>query len=1285
MVPVASKNRRGKGRAGPVRRLITYVVLAMMVVTSIPVDAVGPAGTLDFPDPEDWGVMREINSIQATEAGLIGEPSVVSETGTMLSDVNAYTLERQAAMGPFNLHTSTPPFPTVPDVIGLVEDTNNGFLPDALQLILDRPFLFSVYVQSGEHENWVELLVRPSPIGLDENGSIAIVPVEQWVYVDVDNDTSTGNAVGNDVGIGVSLVLENSTSDIGILPLRASFKVRAGVSLRIERLGTGSEDLPLDITLFKSFRYSGISYTWFLDYEVDRTPERAYMSITAENANVSFERPSPQELVALVMSLLSGNLTDSNRTRLSNITGPYTVRHRSTEPVGIQASLGYIKTAQDIGEPNAHFEEASWLTANVRGPTVDTPPPTEFSVWLDSPAFNRTFDQLMWSANGPSRLELEYFDARENDTQARAVVDVAPTSLRFKISETTEQVGRVAKIHYTASAPVGLIQFDAWDFSGSTRRQYLHTHVAMRDMPTEVWLNGTIDVGGQEISMLRPDPRAGNFIPQLMETLMVGITSKLFNIGQTLRALPQSLLDMPDLEGYVNVKFPNPSDHMGMMEMWLTSDHYVTVEEGTDFIAFYNDTHDQLVGSMVQSGFSLRLMDIRAVHAEFRDRKQIVLDSRYNRELRGLFIDPANNANASLRFSNIPHNISLELMDEQVVYMGDGTVDLLEYTSEIGEQYIRFQMEGVPSGVNLQMGEGVTGLDVLVGEIDSISIQVTDGPLRSMDGDHMLFERDASGTSAISLRISGIRGITMEKGERNTVSLKTGGNAFGVRVDDRMEDFHLRAKIDPIPLNMETELTDKVGLGDLETPSLADVTSVLEFASFMHEISDLADSVLEAVGEATVNLVDGLGGFSSNITFAFEGDKNMDIAAHVTHGGPNPVPEAPWVHGVWVNMLPASDDSVLMDSKVYLSGLAPKGEIQLMASEDSTHLELSLEGFAPSYDHLLLLVNGSSLLPEGSGRDIWLYLSDLATPLDLSLGLDLDADVSIGGSVAGDISLETSHAMGPLHLRSRIRDENLATVEAYLSNVPQTAELSFQYAQDIMLDVELSESIRLAHVKASRDLGSSEAPSTWVTLHNVPPIVSLSVTGGGSFDMDSTEVLGNLPNVQVTTNQPGLDVQVNLEGRSVGSKANLFLDARNMEELAMTLSGDEYRISAARLEFVHMSLTGLHYSKGTWIDRMEVAGTQLTRASVKVHMVFGVYPLIEINDLVSTGLQMSLVGRTEVRGSSHDLSVTIFEVPMSMRSMPRSHHNGVTLQETDGERRIFVPAPMGTVIGTLLG
>jgi hypothetical protein len=85
------------------------------------------------------------------------------------------------------------------------------------------------------------------------------------------------------------------------------------------------------------------------------------------------------------------------------------------------------------------------------------------------------------------------------------------------------------------------------------------------------------------------------------------------------------------------------------------------------------------------------------------------------------------------------------------------------------------------------------------------------------------------------------------------------------------------------------------------------------------------------------------------------------------------------------------------------------------------------------------------------------------------------------------------------------------------------------------------------------------------------------------------------------------------------------------------------------------------------------------------HMVFGVYPLIDVDDLVASGFQVALAGKTKARGTVRDISLTVLEVPLSTGSLPRSHSDGVALQDARGEHRLMVPAPMSTLMGTLLG
>jgi hypothetical protein len=1268
---------------GRVRRLAAYSVVLVLIATAVPAVAVVPPGSLNIPDPPDYGIMQGLQRLQANESSAIDDPAIIQEATAALADVVAYDYARSPATGPFELHGSAPPPVQQLDLLPLVEDSPYTNLTNFLAILLDQPLMVMIMVKSGDHVTWVETRIQLlGNLGLIEGGLLDIINGQRWELVDVDEDSTTGDASGNDIRLRMGPVMHTRERNISFLPFNLTWIVRGGLAIEIERLGTGSEDLPLETTYIKPFRYNNINYTWFLEYKVDRIPERARLSLIADNVDLSRQRG---DFLQRLLDAITGGLGNMslNGSEVARIAGPYTIANDVTGDLSlVQASLGYLKIQGEDPSQPADLSEASWLTVRVKEAEDQDVIPRSFSLWLDSPSFNRSFDHLNWTADLESTLELEYFDDRDNLTQARGIIDEAPTNLRLQIDNVTESVGPVSKVHYTASAPVGKVRFDEWEFMGDSRSKYLHSHVELGDLPTEFWLNGTLDIGGQAFDPLQPDPTVRNVIPQLMDAMMTRLASKLFTVGRTLRSVPQNILNMPDKAGYTFLDVPRRGEFLGKLELWLTSDHYALVEEGTDFFAFYNDTVDP-VGPMVQTGFSARLMDIKSFYATFSDKKHVVLDSRYNREFRALFIDEKNHANASLWFSNIPHNISLEILDDELVYMGDGTVDRVQYTSEIGEQYMRLVMEGVPGGVRIHQGDETSGVSALLGSIDSLDLQVTDGRVRHMLGDHLMVEIDPGGTTSASVHLSDLKSLVLDRTQTNHVSLRTGGNPFSVLIGDRTRGFDLAAKLDPLPSSLEADVSDILGLGDIGIPSLNDITSVLDFASVIYAISDLGDDVIQAMGDVSTTMVQGLGTFSSDFDFNFTGDETMDLTATISRTGSVLVDPVPWTHGVTATMVPDGED-VLLNSKVFLTGLAPKGSIGLRSDQRTTILNLTLEGFAPRYPQVIISLDGASLVAGSGGKDIWISMGDLVGPMDLGISLDLLTDLRVGGQSKGNIVVETSEPLGPLHARMRTRDGQISTVELLLSSVPTSADVSFDYAGDITLTSSLSTGVDFVFIKLSRDLTNGLEPTSTIILHDVPTLVSLFTGSSGPFDMDSDSAVANLPKLTVSASEPGLDLFVDLDGRAMGNKADLNLDARNVQDLFMTRKGDEYRITSVELEFIHLSINNLVYSDSTLLKRIDLAAEELSTVTLSIHMVFGVYPLIDVDDLDAAGLQVTIDGTMKMGGDPRDIEITLLEVPLGASGLPRSHSNGIAVREAEGAHRLFIPAPITTLLGTAI-
>ncbi|NOQ54268.1 MAG: hypothetical protein GQ558_06655, partial [Thermoplasmata archaeon] len=147
----------------------------------------------------------------------------------------------------------------------------------------------------------------------------------------------------------------------------------------------------------------------------------------------------------------------------------------------------------------------------------------------------------------------------------------------------------------------------------------------------------------------------------------------------------------------------------------------------------------------------------------------------------------------------------------------------------------------------------------------------------------------------------------------------------------------------------------------------------------------------------------------------------------------------------------------------------------------------------------------------------------------------------------------------------------------------------------------------------------------------------------------------------------------------------LFMDARNIKDLSMAPHGDEYRISAGGLEFVNLAFSNIRFSETTWLDRIDLVATDLRMATVTVKMVFGVFPLIDVDDLTASGLQLGITGRILMRGKVTPISIMVFDVPLSLSTMPTSHSDGVALSRMENDHRLFIPGPVTTLMGTLLG
>ncbi|MCK4969599.1 MAG: hypothetical protein KAS77_03700, partial [Thermoplasmata archaeon] len=62
-----------------------------------------------------------------------------------------------------------------------------------------------------------------------------------------------------------------------------------------------------------------------------------------------------------------------------------------------------------------------------------------------------------------------------------------------------------------------------------------------------------------------------------------------------------------------------------------------------------------------------------------------------------------------------------------------------------------------------------------------------------------------------------------------------------------------------------------------------------------------------------------------------------------------------------------------------------------------------------------------------------------------------------------------------------------------------------------------------------------------------------------------------------------------------------------------------------------------------------------------------------------------ITGRIDMRGRVRPISIMVFDVPLSLSTMPTSHSDGVAVSAMEDDHRLFIPGPMTTLMGTLMG
>ena len=174
-----------------------------------------------------------------------------------------------------------------------------------------------------------------------------------------------------------------------------------------------------------------------------------------------------------------------------------------------------------------------------------------------------------------------------------------------------------------------------------------------------------------------------------------------------------------------------------------------------------------------------------------------------------------------------------------------------------------------------------------------------------------------------------------------------------------------------------------------------------------------------------------------------------------------------------------------------------------------------------------------------------------------------------------------------------------------------------------------------------------------VFINDVPGVMDLDIEPSSSFDITQDLAFQGMPTLTYSSSGDGMDMFISGAGRAINSRGDSLLLAENLASHATIQPTDDFGLSISSsgdgVGRLYVRQTNVPVTPGVWMQQMEAVGENLQSATVKVHTIAGLYPVIEVGDVrggriaATASLQVDAFGTTlEARGVLIDAQTTSY-------------------------------------------
>ena len=856
-------------------------------------------------------------------------------------------------------------------------------------------------------------------------------------------------------------------------------------------------------------------------------------------------------------------------------------------------------------------------------------------------------------------------------------------------------------IVFRATESITEIDYVSWFMRSGAPEDHRRLRIHGQDLPTALVLYGTFELSGGSDAAEVFEGDQGDPLSALLDATILNLVDVFLDVGAIVNSIPESIVGIIGGDGsgtgtggelhivmFDDISASRQPMAVGRLRLELGSGAHPVgtgphIVMSTDLNLTYVEGRHGQMDPLVPVAISIEHHGLIAVHViddEAADSQQFSLQTLGGDPLKLLYIEHRGGALADAGFQMIeiseqPASLDLLIEDTSATWRADRPISEILYAGRNGTQRQAVLLKGLPANFSMS----ISGDFSWVGEqpLTSVSVQMGNASNpRTMDGDHFLFWQDVDTAEAsLSARLTGlsevgwaapvIPGAEGRDGMPTATLVTSGTQSLLLALrdetewDDPTKGVNGDILIEPLPAVLELAIpSDEDSESGLVIPNFSTESGLAGLGFFLGGFSDLGQSINDMLGGIATSISGGdddVDHFSAGVTF--NANAPFSLTLDVSQGSMQ-LDEPSWVHGLSMSAGEV-DNRTAFHLRAWLPDLPPVVSIfvsyENQTVRDVWDFEVDLEQWVPRRSEFIFDIHGLE------GRDVEVIALGLTPGTATDLHMVTQLEIETGQTIPTTTIVSRynmSHRLDSVY--AMMLDRNSGTrSEVLLTDIPRIVDVNAALGRRVTLSLSVPEDQQRDGMGVGsvfmQQLVHSEGewwPLT-VFINDVPGVMELDVEPSSRFDITQDLSFQGMPTLTYSSSGDGMDLFISGAGRAINSRGDMLLLAENLASHATIQPTDDFGLSISSsgdgVGRLYVRQTNVPVTPGVWMQQMEAVGENLQSATVKVHTIAGLYPVIEVGDVrggriaATASLQVDAFGTTlEARGVLIDAQTTSY-------------------------------------------